>query len=55
MSEFYKAATLAGFSAVQAAFMEDWIAQVGHSHEINDIEGLVEELNGEGEEIEDED
>ena len=52
-SEFFTEAVNAGFTPAQAKWLEENIAEEGHTHEIEDVEGLEEALAGE--EIEDED
>jgi hypothetical protein len=52
--DFKTEAIAAGFTEKQAAFMEDWLAFEGHSHEIEDVDGLSEALAGEPYEEEEE-
>ena len=52
-SEFFTEAVNAGFTPAQAKWLEENVAEEGHTHEIEDVEGLEEALAGE--EIEDED
>lgn len=42
-STFTKKATAAGFSAGEAAFMYEFMAQTGHHHDVDEIDGLNEE------------
>ena len=44
--DFITAAIKAGFTESQARFMEAFLAKHPHQHEIDDIEGLSEELEG---------
>jgi hypothetical protein len=46
----YDDAIEAGFTEEQADFIAERLAVVGHKHEIEDIDGLEEELEGEEEE-----
>jgi hypothetical protein len=43
-SEFYTSAIAAGFTPAQAEWLEENVAEEGHSHEIEDVEGLEELL-----------
>jgi hypothetical protein len=43
-SEFYKEATAAGFTEKQARWLEENVAEEGHTHIIDDVEGLDEAL-----------
>lgn len=52
MSEFVKLAVAAGFTKAQAEFMEEYLSEPGHTHEIEDVEGLAEALDLEEEEEE---
>jgi hypothetical protein len=54
-SEFYKEAIAAGFTEKQARWLEENVAEEGHTHAIDDVEGLEEALAGDPEEMEDED
>jgi hypothetical protein len=47
-SEFVAEAIAAGFSRSQAEWMEANIAEEGHTHEIEDVEELREELDALG-------
>ncbi len=44
MSEFVKLALAAGFTKAQAEFMKEYLSEPGHTHEIEDVEGLEEAL-----------
>jgi hypothetical protein len=43
-SEFVTDAIAAGFTRQQALWLEENVAEEGHSHEIEDVEGLEELL-----------
>ncbi len=53
-SEFLTTAMAAGFSRQQAEWMEENCAEEGHTHEIDDVEGLAQALDGDDFEDEDE-
>ena len=53
MSEFVKLAVAAGFTKAQADFMEEYLSEPGHTHAIEDVEGLEEALALEDDEEED--
>ena len=55
MSDFSKQAQKAGFTKEQADFLDTMLAKFPHMHDIDDIEGLEEALEGDGEEDEDDD
>ena len=44
-SEFITEAMAAGFTRAQAEWMELNVAEEGHTHEIEDVEGLQEALD----------
>lgn len=56
---FKQRAKLAGFNTNQIDFMWECLAKIPHTHEIDEVEGLEEELEGlgvgEGEEDEEQD
>ncbi len=54
-SEFYKEALEAGFTEQQARWLDANVAEEGHIHVIDDVEGLEEALAGDPDETEDED
>lgn len=49
-SEFVTEAIAAGFTRQQAIWMEENVAEEGHSHDIQDIEGLPEALGDDDDE-----
>ena len=49
MSYFVKAAIAAGFSEQQADFMDKALAKFPHEHDMEDVRGLEEALEGEEE------
>jgi hypothetical protein len=53
-AEFIQAAKIGGFTVAQAEFMWDTLALDGHGHDIEDIDGLEEALEGDEEEGEEE-
>jgi hypothetical protein len=54
-SEFLAEAIAAGFTRAQAEWLEANVAEEGHTHAIEDVEGLPEALDGdEGEEDDEE-
>jgi hypothetical protein len=54
-SEFLTEAIAAGFSRQQAEWLEANVAEEGHVHTIEDVEGLAEALDGDEGDLEDED
>jgi hypothetical protein len=54
-SEFITEAMAAGFTRAQAEWMELNVAEEGHTHEIDDVEGLPEALGSDEGDEEDED
>lgn len=52
MSQFYKDAIAAGFTSSQAKFLDDRLAKYPHEHEIEDVIGLEDALEGDEEEDE---
>lgn len=42
--EFIEAALDAGFDEDQAQFMWEWLARIGHHHDIEDVDGLDDAL-----------
>ena len=54
MSQFYKEAIAAGFSPEQAKLLDQRLAKYPHEHEIEDIVGLEDALEGNEEEEDDE-
>ena len=55
MSAFQKKAIAAGFTPNQAAFLDLEMAKFPHEHEIEDVIGLEEALEDDGEEEDDQD
>lgn len=56
MSAFTKQAIAAGFSQAQADFMDSMLAKFPHGHDMDEIEGLEEALEGEdGDDSDDDD
>ena len=54
MSTFNEMARAAGFTETQAQFMDEFLAKVPHTHEIEEVEGLEEALAFEDDGVEDE-
>jgi hypothetical protein len=52
-AEFQSEGKAAGFTPQQLKFLDEWFTGYGHTHEIEEVEGLAEVL--EGDELEDED
>lgn len=52
MNEFVKRALAAGFTPTQAQFMRSYLSKPGHTHQIDDVEGLEEALELQEEELE---
>ena len=44
-SEFFTEAVNAGFTPAQAKWLEENVAEEGHTHEIEDVDGLQEALD----------
>jgi hypothetical protein len=54
-AEFQNEGKAAGFTPAQLKFLDEWFTGYGHSHEIADVDGLEEALEGEVEDFDDED